>query len=106
MIIQHLIAPALTLALALGAASPIQAQDANAGAGAPPPWATESARPDHTKDIPTDEALLRQHLAGAMRRRLATSAQRKRCDRRQLLQAGKVHPKAVVTKMATAWPLR
>ena len=64
MVIQHLIAPALTLALALGAASPIQAQDANAGAGAPPPWATESARPDHTKDIPTDEALLRQHLAG------------------------------------------
>ena len=64
MIIQHLIAPALTLALALGAASSIQAQDANAGAGAPPPWAIEPAKADHTKDIPTDEALLRQHLAG------------------------------------------
>lgn len=38
-----------------------QAQPSN---GAPPPWAAEPAKPDHAKDIPTDEALLRQHLAG------------------------------------------
>ena len=66
------IAPALTLAvmlasalaLTLGPASSIQAQEGNPAAAAPPPWGTESAKPDPTQDIPSDEALLRQHLAG------------------------------------------
>ncbi len=55
------IAPAFALALTLGAACAIQAQTTQ---GAPPPWASEPAPSDHTKDIPSDEALLRQHLAG------------------------------------------
>ena len=55
---------ASALALTLGPASSIQAQEANQATGALPPWGTESAKPDPTKDIPTDEALLRQHLAG------------------------------------------
>ena len=55
------LAPALALAFALGATSPALAQPTE---GALPPWATEPAAADHTKDIPSDEALLRQHLAG------------------------------------------
>ncbi len=68
MIFQNLIAPAarlvVALALTLGAAISVQAQEANGAAGAPPPWATEPAKPDHARDLPSDEALLRQHLAG------------------------------------------
>jgi hypothetical protein len=68
MMSQNLIAPAVNflvaLALTLGAAASIQAQDASGAASAPPPWATEPAKPDHAKDILSDEALLRQHLAG------------------------------------------
>ena len=61
---QPLTASSLVLALSLGLAGAAQAQANQGGAGAPPPWATEPAPSDHTKDIPSDEALLRQHLAG------------------------------------------
>lgn len=55
------LASALLLVLALGTACPAQAQPTE---GALPPWSTEPAAADHTKDVPSDEALLRQHLAG------------------------------------------
>ena len=56
-----LFASALLLALALGLACTAHAQPTE---GALPPWSTEPAAADHTKDVPSDEALLRQHLAG------------------------------------------
>ena len=64
MTLQPLVAQALALALTLGVVCVAQGQAIQGGAGAPPPWATEPAPADHTKDIPTNEALLRQHLAG------------------------------------------
>ena len=64
MTLKPLVAQALALALTLGAVCVAQGQAIQGGAGAPPPWATEPAPADHTKDIPTNEALLRQHLAG------------------------------------------
>ena len=56
-----LFASALLLALAHGLACTAHAQPTE---GALPPWSTEPAAADHTKDVPSDEALLRQHLAG------------------------------------------
>ena len=64
MTLQPLVAQALAFALTLGVVCVAQGQAIQGGAGAPPPWATEPAPADHTKDIPTNEALLRQHLAG------------------------------------------
>jgi hypothetical protein len=61
MISQSLITLVVALALTLGAVCAAQAQATH---GAPPPLATEPAPADHTKDIPSDEALLRQHLTG------------------------------------------
>ena len=61
---QPLTASSLVLALSLGLVGAAQAQANQGGAGAPPPWATEPAPSDHTRDIPSNEALLRQHLAG------------------------------------------
>ena len=64
MTLQPLVAQALAFALTLGVVCVANGQAIQGGAGAPPPWATEPAPADHTKDIPTNEALLRQHLAG------------------------------------------
>ena len=64
MTLQPLVIQALALALTLGVVCVANGQAIQGGAGAPPPWATEPAPADHTKDIPTNEALLRQHLAG------------------------------------------
>jgi hypothetical protein len=65
MILHPLVARALTLALTVGAVASLHAQPAADNAGAPPPWAaTESNTPDHAKGLPSDAALLREHLAG------------------------------------------